>query len=986
MALQKQTITIPLGLGINTKTDEKLVEQGAFNLVCENATFEKVGAVKKRQSYKSLSTTYYNPNEPEGSGSGTYTALTYKPTCLAVLNKSAFLRNQQGEYLYSHNDDFVYKNDYPIPECKINSKRVYSPATSVYETDCDFDSNENIILAAARNEDYGNDEGTSALVIYDYEKQSSITSEEVSNAGGSAIFGPSRAGWTRVAGASYYYHIYSNSNDVLEIQVFNKYGQTYTTLSQSSVLANNDIAVARNSATDIFYIIVPTTTANTGRFIALSADAITVNTTFTFTGTGWDSATARYNTSTGKIDFAYVASGSGRSVIFNTSGTVSTADASLSGLNSAQKIAYHKDNDYITVNGTSDNLSTYITATNIQTLENSYTSALTDAQTLSGITFLVTSNDMEGYGVERNYFFQQSLVTNSGTRVFGRFYEGQAPANSGKQIARSAKISATVTVSAVPYFAGYDGINAVYHMALVFAEINQDYKSNSRIKLGENLHFSGGFLTEFDGEKLFENGFHLKCPTPTVTLISAAGNLTGVYRYVGVLRYTDKNGQVSRSQPSDVVTTSTAAADWFQVDMISVPFGVKAVSCVVEIYRTQSGGSSFNLCLEIPVNMYSSGFAWPVASVIDNNSDASISNNTILYTSGGVLENNPGRAASHVFQGGNRVFCVGLNDENEMSYSKKKLFAESVNFNDNQIIRFDSAQFNTLGGLTAGAYMDGKIIGFKRNSILYIAGDGPLETGLQNTFTDPELISSETGCTEPRSVVLTPAGVMFKGEKGIYLLDRGMNTQYIGSSVEEFNSFNVVSACHVDKKNQVIFSIISSNASEKYQLAYDYFTQQWSLTKNIRALDADIIDGDHVILSASNNTPYVNNGDDFFDDSASYSVRVKTPWIKVSGIQDFGRIWSVEILGKFKSAHTLRVIAYYDYETSYSETYDITPLVSDSQYQYRCHLRKQKCEAVQFEIQDLDQAGTGESMELSAITLEVGLRKGSFKLPASRKY
>ena len=105
--LQKTTITIPLGLGVNTKTDEKLVEQGQFNLVCENATFDKVGAVKKRQSLENEPTTYYNPDSPSGSGSGSYTSLTYKPTSASALGDTILLRNQIGEYLYSHNDAYL---------------------------------------------------------------------------------------------------------------------------------------------------------------------------------------------------------------------------------------------------------------------------------------------------------------------------------------------------------------------------------------------------------------------------------------------------------------------------------------------------------------------------------------------------------------------------------------------------------------------------------------------------------------------------------------------------------------------------------------------------------------------------------------------------------------------------------------------------------------------------------------------------------------
>lgn len=119
--LQKQTITIPLGLGVNTKTDEKLVEAGQFNLVCENATFEKVGAVSKRDSYEALSTSYYDSTLASGSAAGDYTLLSNPPTMGAALGKSLLLRNSIGSYLYLHEGNFVYNNAYPIPEAKVTS-------------------------------------------------------------------------------------------------------------------------------------------------------------------------------------------------------------------------------------------------------------------------------------------------------------------------------------------------------------------------------------------------------------------------------------------------------------------------------------------------------------------------------------------------------------------------------------------------------------------------------------------------------------------------------------------------------------------------------------------------------------------------------------------------------------------------------------------------------------------------------------------------
>jgi hypothetical protein len=330
------------------------------------------------------------------------------------------------------------------------------------------------------------------------------------------------------------------------------------------------------------------------------------------------------------------------------------------------------------------------------------------------------------------------------------------------------------------------------------------------------------------------------------------------------------------------------------------------------------------------------------------------------------------------------LWVAGLEDDNEVAYSKKKLYGECVNFSDFFRIRFDSSQYSITGGITGIGYMDGSFIAFKRNSIFYVRGDGPNELGQNDTFTDPEMISSDTGCVDSRSVVLTPMGLMFKGEKGIYMLERGLNTSFIGSGVEEFNAYSVTSAVLVDAKNQVIFSLMDANTSNRYKLVYDYFSKQWSVDTGIRAEDGDILDGAHVVLDSVTHIPAKQTPAIFSDNGTVFSSKIKTPWIKVSGIQDFARMYSMTIIGNFKSAHTLRVTAYYDYATNYSEIYNVVPLVSDSQYQYRIHLKKQKCEAVQFVIEDINPVG--ESMILTAISLEVGAKQGTMKLAATRKY
>ena len=53
-------------------------------------------------------------------------------------------------------------------------------------------------------------------------------------------------------------------------------------------------------------------------------------------------------------------------------------------------------------------------------------------------------------------------------------------------------------------------------------------------------------------------------------------------------------------------------------------------------------------------------------------------------------------------------------------------------------------------------------------------GEGPNLMGLQNDFTPTQLINADTGCVENNSIINIPEGLMFKSEKGMYLLNRSL--------------------------------------------------------------------------------------------------------------------------------------------------------------------------------------------------------------------
>jgi hypothetical protein len=118
-----------------------------------------------------------------------------------------------------------------------------------------------------------------------------------------------------------------------------------------------------------------------------------------------------------------------------------------------------------------------------------------------------------------------------------------------------------------------------------------------------------------------------------------------------------------------------------------------------------------------------------------------------------------------------------------------------------------------------------------------------------------------------------------------------------------------------------------------------------------------------------------------------YSMRIKTAWLKLKGLQDFQRIYRMALLGKYKSAHTLTVKVAYDYDPnpSFIQTYTYDPSSTatgteraDQVFQPNFALQQQKCQAVQIEIIENSSGGSYESLEMTDLAFNVGMKTGLY--------
>jgi len=561
--------------------------------------------------------------------------------------------------------------------------------------------------------------------------------------------------------------------------------------------------------------------------------------------------------------------------------------------------------------------------------------------------------------------------------------------------------------------------------------------TNQTASIGDNLHFAGGQLKAYDGNVLTEENFNY----PPDNLIVTDGTGTGVfdeqktYSYRAIYSWTDAQGNIHRSGFNEGgiwTSTGTSTLANLVVQIPTLPLTQKS-NVYLELYRTAASGTvfyktdsdssatqdqTFN-----PILNYS-GYDMIQFNDItpDSTGTAPLSANEIIYTTGGVLENISPPSCSIIGSFKNRLFLAGLEDKLELRYSK--LLSENVGVEFNDSLSILTSQVG--GDIVALKGMDDKLIIFKENAIFYLSGDGPNNLGQQDNFTEPQLVSSDVGCSVKNSVVLTPQGLFFKSSKGIYLLTRSIGLQYVGAPMEDFNHLTIVKAELVAKSNEVRFL-----TSDGPCLVYNYFRGFWTTYTNHRG-EASVMIGDiyyYVHKSGGGNKLYKQNYNSYTDNNTPIPMIIETGWMNPVAAQSAIRVYRMLLLGDYFTPHRLKISVAYDYNddyvesslvdvTDYTEVYEYgDPGVSMSstgtmtkgfygdpggttgsyttaiafggknvmQYQIRVDFKKQKCEAMRLKIETVQQAGqNGRGVNLSQLLFVAGSRGTEYKIKQSR--
>lgn len=513
--------------------------------------------------------------------------------------------------------------------------------------------------------------------------------------------------------------------------------------------------------------------------------------------------------------------------------------------------------------------------------------------------------------------------------------------------------------------------------------------------LGNNALISVGQMEMYDGAFVCEQNFHIYPNALTAVPHSGGTGVLGLpastslYSYIYIYEWIDNQGQLHRSFPSPVVTpleptktyTFTAGTNGY-VDLTIPALRVTnkpGTQVVINIYRTTANGSIFYLLGQSFLNTYGTVTNNPWVDTISFTdtaiSDDAIQGNIQLYTTGAQGYFAP-PASKAVTNYKNRAIYISSENQTSFGYSNAVLPNFPVQF-----VPYFVQNIGSVGGsIITAANMDDKLIIFKSGAtpgpaIWYMTGQGPAPSGNNNDFTDPLPISVDCGCIDRASVVLTPVGLMFKGLKGIYLLDRGLQVSYIGAPVEQYNQYNVVSAQLIPSTTQVRFLLSNGTI-----LMFDYFFQRWGTFSNPAGISDCIFQAKHTFVTALGEV-YQEAPGTYVDGSNPVLMSFKTSWIKLAGLQGYQRAYFFYFLANYLSPHQLSLSVSYDFSPNSAQTNIITPDSSTYLENWRIFLAQQRCQSFQVAMQELYTGTPGAALTMTGLNLIAGMKSKFIPMP-----
>lgn len=535
---------------------------------------------------------------------------------------------------------------------------------------------------------------------------------------------------------------------------------------------------------------------------------------------------------------------------------------------------------------------------------------------------------------------------------------------------------------------------------------------------------SGGRPSWYDTFQVAEHGFAWypsydrdRSDATTDDIVDDAGGtliIGGDVQVVATFEHEDVNGMRTISGTSKVMTEAITAnsrrlrlsrTTSLLTDRQAQKPWLPGTTRPREIYyRTTQGGTDFFRAhahtgfqispdnTEDQVFIAETGFA--------DQSDTEITDNEQLYTTGDILINDGTPPCRFAVTHGDRMWLGGLENRKEMWFSQPYVGTETPRYNGNLRLRFPVDIINAIS-------MDDKLVCFATDRIFIVTGEGCSAAGGVDIGFRIQLVTSDVGLRDLRSLTLTPFGIMFRSEKGIYLLDRGLALDFIGRDVTnllgDVDFFGVMTAAQTvvaavtdTRRKEVHFVCTPLNVEQlSFVLVYNYDQKVWAKDElTFRASGAAMLPpSQRFAVLQDNGMVHVRStawADPDDPTPVFVPLLIETPWIKPSTLkQGWSAIGEILLVGQLPGVDVdcqIRVQVFYDYESTPSENILFTEAelqvlvesITSSNFQISLTPSRQTCQVFKVRVTDEDSGdGPDEGPTYQSLVFKVGREEGT---------
>lgn len=511
------------------------------------------------------------------------------------------------------------------------------------------------------------------------------------------------------------------------------------------------------------------------------------------------------------------------------------------------------------------------------------------------------------------------------------------------------------------------------------------------VPYGPETYFSGAVVPSYDGSNLVPAGGALPpyfAPSPYSGAVAGAGLANGSYvlntyserrNAAGILHRgptgipllattTTGNNLVTLTITPSWVGASTDATGRYGRDIL-LPIYLSAIGQSIPLRWTQDGYQGMLFDTYVTGTDLTQNVATPVTATAP-----------AIYTASGELDDYQAPSSLYMTVHQNRLWSVGP-DGYTIWFSKDSTVNPGVapGFHPSLTITFNET-------IVAMASMDSGLLAFTASGLFIIQGDGPAPNGQGATYQAIK-VQTDVGCTNQRSVVSTPEGVMFQSARGIYMVSRGLEVVFLGKTVQDrTDGVLVTSAVLVANRGEVRFALDSG-----VSVVYNYIEKQWSTARYTSngaygrtIVDACMWNGSYTVLFEDGNVASEAEFS-YLDGTEWVPMTLETSWNNAAGPLAYQSVRNFSIEGFSRSDHQLTVSVGFDNELDYAQTFtwlDGTPVTAIGpleSLEVSIGVRR-KCQAIRFKVQDASPAtlprDTGQGPVFDAVGVQVGVKSG----------